>query len=198
MDDILIHGTDNAAHDTKLTAALRKIKDSDLKLNKEKCLSRQRELRFLGHTIGTNGVKPDPAKTKAICEFKPPTNVTELRQFLGMVNYLRRSLPNLSQVTQPLNELLQSDHAWIWDSAQQEAFVEVKDLITSTPVLAFYELGKPTLVSADASSFGMGSVIVQQHDSEWKPVAFCSCTLSEAERKYAWIKKECLAAVWGC
>ena len=82
--------------------------------------------------------------------------------------------------------------------AQQEAFVKVKDLITSTPVLAFYDLGKPTLVSADASSFGMGGVIMQQHDSEWKPVAFCSRTLSEAGRKYAQIEKECPAAVWAC
>ena len=90
----------------------------------------------MGHTIGKDGVKPDPAKTKAICEFKPPTNVTELRQFLGMVNYLGRFLPNMSQATQPLNELLQYDHVWIWDSTQQEAFIKVKNLITSTPVLA--------------------------------------------------------------
>ena len=115
-----------------------------------------------------------------------------------MVNYLSRFLPNLSQVTQPLNELLQSDYAWIWNSAQQEAFVKVKNLITSTPVSAFYELGKPTLVSADASSFGMGGVIMQQHDSEWKPVEFCFRTPSEAERKYAQFGKECLAAVWAC
>jgi hypothetical protein len=142
MDDILIHGVDDADHDAKLAKVLSRIKESGLKLNEGKCLFRQSELQYMGHTVGKDGIRPDPGKVKAILDLKPPTNVTEVRQLLGMVNYLGRFLQNLSQV----------NRAWLWDAAEEEAFSKVKEMITTTPVLAFYEFGKPTIVSADARS----------------------------------------------
>lgn len=115
-----------------------------------------------------------------------------------MVNYLGRFLPNLSHVTKSLNDSLRSECSWTWELPQKTAFAEIKKLITTTPVLAFYELGRPTMVSADASSFGIGGVLMQQYDNEWKPVAFCSQTLTDTKRRYAQIEKECLASVWTC
>lgn len=144
----------------------------------------------MGHIIGQEGVRPDPDKVEAILALKPPANVAETRQMLGMVNYLGRFLPNLSQVTRPLNDLLANDCAWLWGPPQQESFDRVKQMITTAPVLAFYELGLPTKVSADASSFGIGGVLMQQHVTDgWKPIAFCSRTLTEAERRYAQNRK---------
>ena len=176
----------------RLQAALNRISQSGLKLNRDKCSFKQSQLSFMGHVIGRDGTKPDPEKIQAILDFKPPNNVTETRQLLGMVQYLGQFLPNFSNVTRPLNDLLKSDRAWTWGPSQETAFAEVKHMITTAPVLAYYELGRPTLVSADASSYGIGGSIMQEYDDGWRPVAFCSRTLSDSERRYAQIEKECL------
>ena len=122
----------------------------------------------------------------------PPTNVPELRRFLGMVNQLGKFTSMLAEMTQPLRELLSKSKSWAWGPSQSTAFQKVKQELT---ILAH---STPTKISADASAFGLGAVLLQQSESTWKPVAFASRSMSETERRYAQIEKEALTTTWPC
>ena len=128
-----------------------------------------------------------------------PENVTELRRFLGMTTQLSKFTPHLSETTKPLRDLLSTKNSWVWSEPQQKAFQQIKQQLSSTPVLALYHPNRLTTVSADSSSFEIGAVLTQkQSDGNWRPVAYCSRSLSNAEQRYAQIEKEALALTWGC
>ena len=198
IDDILIYGSTQAEHDKNLQAVLERIQSAGVTLNKEKCEFGKTIIKFLGHIISPEGISPDPQKTIAVKNMKQPSNVPELRRFLGMVNQLGKFSPNIAEFTKPLRDLLSTKNSWMWGTSQTDAFNKIKDELTSPPVLAWYNPAGETKLTADASAYGLGAVLLQKYENEWKPVAYASRSMTEAETRYAQIEKEALATTWAC
>ena len=198
MDDIIIFGTTQEEHDSRLMATLQQLETAGVTLNQGKCEFRRTELKFLGHIVSKEGIHADPDKTAAIVNMKPPNNVSELRRFMRMANQMGKFTPRLAELSQPLRELLSTKRQWAWESSQDRAFAQVKEELSKPTVLALYDPRVDTKVSADASSYGLGAVLLQSSGSLWKPVAYASRALSETEGRYAQIEKEALAVTWAC
>ena len=137
MDDVLIFGRDQQEHDARLFNALTKIRNAGVTLNPEKCEVSKNSIKFLGHVIDTNGISPDPEKTRALHQMSQPSNVSGLRRFLGMANQLGKFSPNLASLTQPLRELLGKRSIWRWDKPQETAFENVKQELTAATIFVF-------------------------------------------------------------
>lgn len=200
IDDVLVYGTTQHEHDKNLLAVLNRIQEAGLTLNKEKCVFNKTSIKFLGQSVDTDGIKPDPEKVTAISNMSASTNISELRRFLGMVNQLNKFSPNLADRMKPLRDLLSIRNEWMWGDSQEKAFTEVKTALISSETLCAFNPLLETIVSADASSFGLGAVLRQkQSDSQvLRPVAYISRALSDTEKNYAQIEKEALAVTWAC
>ena len=126
------------------------------------------------------------------------SNVSELQRFLGMINQFNKFSPRIADLTQPLRELLSARNVWQWSPKHDLAFAALKQEITKPSTLALYNPQVATKTSTDASSYGLGAVLLQEEQGSWKAVAFASKALTETEQRYAQIEKESLAIVWAC
>ena len=193
-DDNTVHGQDESHHDLYLHDAMERTRRAGIKLNHEKCIIKTSECSFYGMVYTPSGVKPDPEKVSAIQNIDLPKDKKELHTFLGMVNYLAPFMPNLASHTAPLRELLKDDVDDQWFPSHTRAFEILKCQLSTETTLAYYDRSKPVVIQVDASSKGLGAVLLQEN----KPIAFASKALTPPESRYANIERELLAVVYGC
>lgn len=194
MDDILIYANDKAELDKTTAEVIKRIEDAGLTLNKDKCEFAVDKIRFLGHILSARGVEIDQEKVDAIDKLREPSNKVELQRLLGMVTYLAKFIPNLSEITQPLRKLLEKESDWVWTPHQAKAVEQIKKALSSTPVLRFYNVNEDVKLQADASSYALGAALFQAD----QPVAYASRSLTKAELNYPQIEKEALAIRFAC
>ena len=198
IDDILITGATEAEHLQTLSKVLERLESAGLTLKKEKCVFASTSVTYLGHTIDRDGIHPTPDKVQAVQQASTPKNVTELKAFLGLLNYYGKFMPNLATTLKPLYNLLQESTKWRWNDKEKKAFEASKKLLLSSQVLTHYNPELQLVLACDASQYGLGAVLSQRYpNGEERPVGYASRTLSKAEQNYSQIEKEGLACVFG-
>lgn len=168
-----------------------------IKVNAEKCSLFQKRVAYLGHEVDGNGLHPTSDKVRAIKNAPKPDNVTQLKAFLGLVNFCAKYLPNLATVLEPFHDLLRKETKWHWSRLCDDAFNKCKMLLTDESVLEIYDVAKEIQLTCDASEYGLGAVLSHVVNGQEKPIAFTSRSLSVSERNYGQIEKEALSIVFG-
>lgn len=196
VDDVLVFSKTKQDRDRHLRAMLQRSRERGVRLNPDKCHICVSDVNCFGHTLSHKGIKPDPQKVNAVKEMQPPRNKAELETILGMVNYLARFAPHLSEINAPLLQLLKYDSEFGWDAIPDRAFNRMKDLITQQPgpLLSYFDPEKELRLQADASKCGLGAVMLQDN----KPVACTSKALNSTKENYAQIEKELYAVLFDC
>ena len=196
-DDILVSGKNNKEHLVNLEKILKILHDSGLKLKLSKCSFMQPEVIYLGFKINKHGVYPIKEKIDSIKNARIPQNVSELKSFLGLLNYYHRHFRNFTEVLVPLHKLVRKDVKWEWGDEQNIAFQKAKNILCESSYLVHYDPQKPLILACDASPYGLGAVLSHEFpDGSEKPITFASRTLSKAERNYSQIEKEALSIVY--
>jgi hypothetical protein len=192
IDDILVYSKSEVEHAEHLKVVLQTLKDKKLYAKLSKCEFWLKEVSFLGHVISSNGIAVDPSKVSAVLQWEAPKSVTEIRSFLGLAGYYRRFIEGFSRIALPLTQLTRKGQAYIWNKTCEESFQELKQKLTSAPVLTLPNSNESFVVYCDASKMGLGGVLMQSG----KVVAYASRQLKVHERNYPTHDLELAAVVF--
>ncbi|KAK8785533.1 hypothetical protein V5799_008101 [Amblyomma americanum] len=196
MDDIIIYSDSFDNHLRDIEQVLVRLRAAGLKLKPSKCQFLKNEVKYLGHVVSADGVRPDPEKLRCVSDFPSPTSVRQVRQFLGLIGYYRRHIEEFAKLAKPLTALTAKNVAFRWDENAENAFGALKRKLMSAPLLRHPDFSLPFVMATDASKFAVGAVLSQVIEGKEHPVAFASRQLSPTEQKYGATERECLAVVW--
>jgi len=195
LDDILIYSKTKEGHIQHIKKVLDILRQHQLFAKISKCEFFKQEVEYLGHLISKNGIAVDKRKTEAIQTWPTPSNISEIRSFLGLASYYRKFVPNFSTIATPLTQLLHKDRKFCWTQNEEKAFNELKSKLSSAPVLLLPDPSIPFSVTTDASDYAIGAVLSQNRGHGDQPIAYESRKLSHAELNYPTHEKELLAIV---
>lgn len=194
LDDVVIFARNLTEHNKKLVEVLDRFRSSNLKLNPRKCKFLEKEIVYLGHHCSARGVEPDPRLINSVKEYPRPKTAKELQSFLGLANYYRRFIKGFSLITVPMRKQLKKDQKFLWDNECESAFKELKNALTTTPVLAYPQFDKDFVIVCDASKEGLGAILEQ----ESSVICYASRSLTPAERNWSATELELNAIVFAC
>jgi hypothetical protein len=180
IDDILVYSQNEETHEYHLRLVLQKLRENQLYAKLLKCDFWLKEVTFLGHIITDGGIKVDPGKISEILNWKQPTYVSKMRSFLGLAGYYRRFIEGFSKIVKPLTLLLEKGKGFKWDEACQKCFDELKERLTTAPMLIMPDIHKGFVVYCDASHLGLGCILMQEE----KVIAYASRQLRKHEKNY--------------
>lgn len=195
LDDILIYSKTLEEHEQHLRQVLQRLRENQLYAKMSKCDFFKTSIQFLGHTITEHGIGPETSKITAIQEWPTPTNVKEVRSFVGLANYYRRFISKFAHVATPLTDLTKKDVPFTWGPLQQEAFDTLKVKLTTAPLLTLPDPNLPFHLNVDASDYALGAVLSQDQGQGLQPIAFESRKLNSAECNYPVHDREMLAII---
>jgi hypothetical protein len=199
MDDILVFSKNETEHVSHLRDVLTTLRKNSFYAKASKCTFFEKELVYLGHIVGHQGVRPDPNKLGKVPDWPSPINLRELRSFLGFANYFRKYIKGYSTLVSSLTDLTKHSAAYVWTDVHEATFKAVKTALTSAKMLRLPDPNEPYTVVSDASGVGLGAVLLQGD----QPIAFESRKLNDAEKNYTTGEQELLGVVhalraWRC
>lgn len=206
LDDIIVYSKTMDEHIQRLDTVFTILKKHGLKLKMKKCSFFKKSVRYLGHIVSQDGISTDEEKIKCVKDWQVPQTLKQLKSFLGFSGYYRRFIKNFAQISAPLLQLNRDFHKHPnkkleskWTSECQQAFNQLKEKLTSAPLLAYADFSEPFILEIDASINGLGAVLSQKQDGKLRVIAYASKTLKPNERKMknlSSMKLELLALKW--
>lgn len=194
FDDIMIMGATKEEHDETLRKVLERARERNVRFNVNKLQVALTKVKYLGHIFSLNEIQADPERLKAINAMERPKNKNDLETFLGVINFMQPFIPNLSEKTATLRELLKKNAIFNWTQLHDKIFSDIKDNIMKSEILVPFDASKNITVQCDASQNGLGCCMLQ----EGRPISFASRSLTIAEQNYSQIEKEMLSILFAC
>ena len=199
FDNIVIYSENWKEHLNHLESVLLRLREHGLTAGPGKCFIGFPEIKYLGYTVGNDTLQTIKSRIENIVQLPLPNTKKSLRSFMGTVGYYNRFIPNFSMLASPINDLLKknSPNNLIWDKHRENCFNKLKNCLVEYPILMLPDVDKVFYLRTDASYYGLGAAILQEHDNILKPVCFAGKKLTTSEQKYSTVEKECYAIVWG-
>lgn len=194
IDDILIFSKTFEEHIKNVEQVLEAIIKEGFRLKFKKCTFASGSVKYLGHVIENNSVRPLKDNLTSIKNFPTPKTQKNVRQFLGKINFYHEYIMNSAIILDPLHKLLRKNEPFLWTEKCEESFNHIKQLLCSQPILEIFDNDLPIKIFTDASIEGIGAILKQtQSDNKDKPVAYFSKKLNETQKRKKAIYLECLA-----
>ena len=190
LDDIIMYNSTPEEHLPHIKTVFEKLHHAKLSMKLSKCHFFTKEIQYLGHILGAEGIRPVPAKTEAIKAMHPPVNPKQVHAFLGLVGYCRKFITNFAKIAKPLTMLTRMDVKFKWKETHHCTFMKLKDAIIQAPILRYPDTTKPYIVYTDASNDACGAQLSEMHNEAEFRVAFLSHTFTDTQWRWSTPEQE--------